>query len=438
MMKIVDIRESGANNTLMWALSNRATLHDNRELMSLIDGEVHYTITIENVNQFELFRLTQAYRDKIRIESSNIIVPSREELNALFPGEWQAPQDQTRFVPYGEIAESVIMAFYNIANQMNVDKDIIDASSASLFFPMMCKRYTVHLPIGFSDIVQSMDPDDVDRIFQISDDHESSYPNTIKQMIESGSQILTILYGALSTWTAIIRYPDKYNDLVGITRYSSLASYKGDNGLYKLGLVGFSKIDPVSGEQVRCLLHKVNPEVLKNSMRHLSKLSSALELEVVVQLPIQFMQSLENLLGRSLIDISFESPITDIVETDIECTTFKTSIHEDVENDSTDTALLKKHNDEIGAYRVRIAEAQDVLLKFMNEMFGLQDATTDTTALVSLMPSLANTKAVLRINVDDLKIISAGLRSAPPILSDMFREIEDISQNVISDINSMK
>ena len=69
-MKITDIKEAGCNNLLMYSLQHGASLADDKPLISLINDEYFYLVNISDLNFYEVFRLTQMYRDKLRVLSS--------------------------------------------------------------------------------------------------------------------------------------------------------------------------------------------------------------------------------------------------------------------------------------------------------------------------------------------------------------------------------
>ena len=85
-MKIINITESGSNNILRWAISNNANILKDEALKHIIDDKIIYKITYDNVNFLELFRLTQLYRDEIRIKSTSILSPEMIKFSNLFSG----------------------------------------------------------------------------------------------------------------------------------------------------------------------------------------------------------------------------------------------------------------------------------------------------------------------------------------------------------------
>jgi len=114
-MKITGIKEAGCNNTLLWALKNKATIFGDEPLCSLINDELFYIVTFSDVNLFELFRLTQIYREKLKIVRENQAeIPSREILAEMFPGsitidnKEEGSEETTKSIPKLEVAEHVL------------------------------------------------------------------------------------------------------------------------------------------------------------------------------------------------------------------------------------------------------------------------------------------------------------------------------------------
>ena len=80
-MKITSITESGSNNTLLWAISNGADIKSDIPLQSIINDELFFLVRLEDVNMFELFRLTQHFRNKLRIINEHMAaIPDDSDL----------------------------------------------------------------------------------------------------------------------------------------------------------------------------------------------------------------------------------------------------------------------------------------------------------------------------------------------------------------------
>ena len=120
-MNLINIKESGTNNILLWAISNGADIKSDIALQSIINDELSYVITLSNVNFFELFRLTQIYRDKIRIIDENQAeMPNINELEKLFNGTYK-PSDESDEIKLCNIVEHCGNMFINLASQMLID-----------------------------------------------------------------------------------------------------------------------------------------------------------------------------------------------------------------------------------------------------------------------------------------------------------------------------
>ena len=104
-MKITDIKEVGCNNLLRWAIKNGADLKRDTALISLINDETSYMVTFDDITFFELFRLTQMYRDNLAIIATKPAeLPSEEDLRYRFPGEYVDPKEEKHHIPYAKAA----------------------------------------------------------------------------------------------------------------------------------------------------------------------------------------------------------------------------------------------------------------------------------------------------------------------------------------------
>ena len=148
-MKILSIKESGSNNILRWAIEQGAEIKSDIQLCGLINNDLFYLVELSEVNFFELFRLTQLYRNKLKVISEEKAeVPNQSELMKYFSGECSLdPNEPEKKSPAYEIAEYCISNFINLALQMNTDDDIISLNGAKLFIPMIARKFTIQLPI---------------------------------------------------------------------------------------------------------------------------------------------------------------------------------------------------------------------------------------------------------------------------------------------------
>lgn len=427
-MKIIDIKESGANNTLMWALSNGANIKEDVPLTSLINDETFYLVTLSDVNFFELFRLTQMYRDKLRIVSEiPATIPSAKDLKDTFPGEYQ--NDGEEAISLSEVAEHVITNFINLTAQMSNDDDIIHPGAIRMFLPMITRKFNVQIPIAFIDLIDSMSVDEAAKLFT----HD--YPGTLREIIDTDLHGVKVnLSLGFVKATRILKYDTRYDKYLQLTKYTPIKSYQDQTKLYKFGLLGFAKKDNISRGEVRCSLFKANPEFVVDNMKRLARLATPLELDFAIQLPIQYMQILENSFSNDVLTIQYESSMSAIIDGGLVYEDFK-MFDEPIDHDSDeDTEKFEARNNAIEAYRVRITEANQVLLNTI-PILAQSKSDVDTTSIFAMMPSIYTAKALIRVNMDN---IQKYVGHSDPLISAMFHEIQDIANTLAEDIRNTK
>lgn len=430
-MQITDIREAGANNLLMWAISNGADIKEDEQLQSLINDETHYLVTLSDVNFFELFRITQMYRDKVRtLVEKKAAVPLRKELVTLFKGSYcPNPDDPDTKAPFYEPVEHVIENFINMALQMGVDNDIIKPSAVRLFLPMISRKFDIQIPVAFVDLVQSSTPEEAARIFT------KEYPATLQEVIDTEvNGFKTQLQLGFIKGTSIIRYHKRYDQYLRLTRHAPLKTCKTDK-LYKFGILSFYKYDEITRSEVRCSLFNPNPEVVGATLKKMSRLNTPLHVDFAVQLPIQYMQILENSFDRDVLNVQYESSMAGIIDGGITYNDFITQEFVD-EDDPESEQKIEEYNNSIDAYRVRIAEANQLLLNLIPVIMAeSEDNDVDVTSVFAMLPSIYSTKAVITLNLEHLK---KYVSHSDAVISEMFSEMLNMANDVTDDINKSK
>ena len=429
-LNIIDIKESGANNTLLWALSNGANIKEDVPLTSLINDETFYLVTLSGVNFFELFRLTQMYRDKLRIVSENVsALPSNKELKDTFPGEYRDGDDA---LDLADVADNVISNFMNLAAQMGTDDDIIQPGAARLFIPMIARKFDIQIPLSFIDLIDMMSTDEASKLFT------TDYPGTLKEIIENkvhGVQI-NLSMGFVKA-TQILKYDERYDKYLKLTKYAPIKSYKYQDRLIKFAMLGFAKKDNITRGEIRSTLFKANPEVIINNMKRISKLSTPLEVDFAVELPIQYMQILENSFGNDMLAIQYESSMSTIIDAglvyeDFITTTYPTT-DEDNLGEEEQNKIIEAGN-AIETYRVRITGANQLLLNTIPTLIQ-SNSDVDVTSVFSMLPSIYMAKAVIRVNMDNIHKYVSHYDSE---ISHMFHEMQISINKLIEDINNTK
>lgn len=420
-MEITNIKESGTNNILRWAISSNADLKNDLQLQSLINDETFYHITISNVNFLELFRFSQTYRNKVRVlDEKQAKVPLRKELLKVFPGEETTDDDEK--LSLAEASEIVIQKFIDLALQMQSDDDIIRPETARLFLPMISRQFDIQIPISFMDLI-SVIPDKLCPIL-----FNSKYPSNINDVIFGDEKdIISMLTFHIFKTTQMIQYNKHYEDLLKVTKYGLLKNTKSER-LYKFRLLGFYKYDNVNRSEIRCTMFKPDKETMNNAMKSMARLQTGLKFEFAVQLPIQYMWMLENHFDPESLKITYDSSITDIISTGLTFDDFITQEFDD------DEEMIIERNNSIDGYRTRITECNQAALNTIGVLANSSN-DIDMASAFALLPSIYNTKAVLTLDIDYADLYVSHY---DPLIVDMFYQMLDMANGIINEIASMK
>lgn len=426
-MYLTNIQEAGANNVLSWAISNGDIIKEDQAIHGLINAETYYLVTLSDVNFFELFRLTQMYRNKVRVlTEKKATIPSRTELIKLFNGSYHPnPDDPDTKAPLYEIVEFVINNFINMALQMGSDSDIIDSSAIRLFLPMISRKFDIQIPVSFVDLIDSISDEESSKLFN------DNYPATLYEIVEAdvhGFKTKLMLASVVST--SIIKYNPRYDKFLKVTKYFPLK--KQDNGkLYNFGLLGFSKFDELARSEVRVSLFNPNLTALELGVKRLNRINSPLHVDFAVELPIQYMQILENSFDRDVLNVNCESSMSSIIDGGI---TYDDFITQNFSQDDPDIdKKIEERSNQITAYRIRIAEANETLLKAIPIIIkgGEDGGDVDTTSVFSMLPAIYKTKAVITLNLEHSKKYTDHYDE---VISEMFKEMLNVATGITNDI----
>lgn len=431
-MNIINIREAGSNTTLTWAISNGADIKNDEALASLINDEMCYLVTLGDVNFFELFRLVQMYREKVRIiDEKAIDVPNREELAKQFNGAW-APdpeKDPETKKPMYEIVENAMNVMMNLVHQMGADNDIISPGVQQMFVPMLCRKFDVQIPVGFFDFVSSMNEDEAKKCFT------ADYPATLQEIVSAEVHgVKNVLYMGFVKGTSILQYSKRYDQYLRAIKYAPIKTDKTHNKqLYRFGLLGFHKYDNLTRGEVRCMLTPSVPdkETFVAQLRRLNQLQTPLKVSFAVEMPINYMMILENAFSREDLDIMYESSMATIIDGGIVCEDFITpNIDPETENPD-EQEKLKQFDNQVTAYKVRIAEANETVLKSIPILINDPEADVDVTGAFAMLPSIYRAKAVFTL---DITKPDKFINFYHPAISGMFQEMFGLAANVQADI----
>lgn len=432
-MRITNIRESGSNATLMWAINNGANVKSDTPLVSVCNDELVYLVTLADVNFLELFRLTQLYREKLRIVDMHpIAMPDRAELSKQFNGNYEVAgtEDQeTQKAPLGQLVELAITPFMNVAKQMGVDNDIISPNAEIMFIPMICRKFDVQIPVAFYSVISAMTDDEANAVYN------AEYPATLQKIIETEVHgVKTAITMDFIKTTQIPQYNTRYNQYLHMLKYAPLKKAKG-KGLCKFSLLGFHKYDNMSRGDVRVNLLPTPPtaEQFGTMLKRLATLTTPLMVDFAVSMPLQYMQVLENVFSREDLIINYEASMTTILDGNLVYEDFNIPQYgEDMSPEQHDN--LERVNNAITAYKVRIGEANQCVLNALPTILD-NEGDVDITGAFAMLPSIYTTKAVLTLDVSKAK---KYMDVSDPVLSEMFRDIFQTANGIMADINKAK
>lgn len=416
-MKITNIKEGGCNNLLMYSIKQKLPLFKNISLQSLINDEMYYIVTIEDVNFFELFRLTQLYREKLRILEEKIAkIPDKNILKDIYPGDFEIENEQR--APLLELVDHSCQMLHNLVLQMNTDEDIIKKESLRMFLPMLSRNFTIQIPVSFYDIASFCKEEEFHKIFN------ENYPTTLTSEIID-VEIHSIKHRLMLnfvTCTDVIKYDEVYDKLLNMIKYNSINKTESDK-LYKISLLGFFKYDNVNRNEVRCNLFGIDKESMLKKMSSIKSLSSPLKLDFMIQLPIEYIQLLENSFSTEDLPLMYESSINNIIMNGLYENNFVYKEFTEEEKDASEEYVNR-----IDLYRNRINDANKSVLAAISI---LMSNDIPSSYAVSILPSIYKANVGIRIDISKkdkyLKIFDDNLK-------DMFKEIFEIIDSVIEDI----
>lgn len=407
-MNISSIRESGSNNLLKWAIKNNADLRNNTPLASLINDELFFLINIDDVNLYEVYRLTQLYRNKLRVLTVNSNkMPPDAQLNEIF-----LPENT-------DLVKETIDHFISLTAQMVSDSDIIEEGFPKLFIPMITSTFNIQIPLSFIDILEVLSEDECNKLFS------ADYPLTLNSITNEDEYVMlkSAIYISVERNTQDIKYNNKYEKLLNVTKYFPL---KIDNKqIYKCGLVGFSKFDNIARSQVKCNLFNADKDDIDSKMKQMSRIKTPLELEFAIQLPIYYMNILEASYYPEDLIITYRSSMANIISNGMVFNNFKFN-EDDPESSET----------EITAYRVRISEANHKLLQTLEKLIKINETNRgifDTTAngIFTLLPPVYLTNAIITIDYENIPQFT---NSSDNVISSLFKNIENIANGINDEI----
>lgn len=390
-MKVNSIKLSGCDSALRWAIENHAELKDNLPMTSIINDETFFLVRIDDINFYQLFRLTQLYRSRLKVcDIDRTKIPDRTVLTDYFPG-------------YETKVEELLELALGLTTQMLADDDIVDLGIPKLFLPMITTSFSVQIPFSFVDAIDVMTETEVSELFT------EDYHHRLEVLPSRGGahSLIRAIMVAVERSTGNIRYNPKYDKLLQLTKYFPLAATKENDQPFKVGLLSLSKFNHLTRSVVQASFFQPKDDEIVRGIESMANLSTPLELSFAVQLPIYNMQILEAMFSQDDLKISYRSSINNIVDNGI-----------DLEH-----LWVDDNGETIDNYSVRITEVQLATLKLISELTA-SDIDFHPSALFALLPPAYRTNAVITFTEDRLITLR---RVSDDVLKSMINKIAELS-----------
>lgn len=418
-MFISDIQESNSSNILKWALSNNAQILTDIALIDIINDEMKYLVTIEDVNFLEVYQLTQIYRNQLMIVVKDPLKIADEDLLKSIFG---LSSKDDKIIPW-KLALQAISKYSNLFFQIEANEDDEHKTPLDLLFmPMINRRFTIQIPLRFIDFIYLLSDAEYKKVFK------AGYPNTLEYIIDAESSInnfkgrfmMQLIKNATPTPfnKKIIKYLD-------ITKFKALHQNSKDEKFYTPVLLNFGAEDPMTKKIIRYSFFKANKEDLQVILKKLNKYKiNEMMYEFAIQLPIEYMQILENTFHNGIVEIKYRTPMNIIANRGY-------NYNQILKIRDLDENLVEP----IDPYALRINEAAMENIHCINLLeLNLNNNLIDTNRadIYSLLPSVYTVQCVIRISSEDIKKI---ITISNPVIKNIFIEIQKQINLLNNDIN---
>jgi hypothetical protein len=393
-IELLDIRESGSNALLKYALSHKVNLLKNQNFKNIINDEFHYFITIGPVSFIELFQLLQVYRENPTVhimENCTIDIPPSTELNA-----------------YGPLRDQVRSSYdkaISLVQQMMNDGDI-PLNVATLYVPIGCRTFNIRIPITFSDVIHSIDQDEYNKVFN------ESYPHPDDFDILRNSKSLRNAIGMMIAQNQPVTYNAKTNMIYDSILYKPLQTFDGD-GIYKIGLSQYGKLDPITTGM--CLYDEnIIGEPISNAMASkLKKFRTPLKASYVVQMPIYMLKELMLTYPSDTMEIKYISGIN----------------HMAAQNIPVDDFMWDGETLGISKYKSRILDVYSELMTLISS--ASNDPMMGNSYRFNMMMGITPATAIITLSEDQVNYYTSRASSQPYMESFMHDLIKDFSKLIL-------
>lgn len=410
-MKLSSITQSNYSSILKWAVKNNANFKKDLGLTDIISDDMKYLLTFDDVNFLELYRLSEIYRDRlIIIKMNSIIVPSDTYFEEHFEGQSETNKE---LVKYSEMAKLGIRKYIDLLKQVDANREnnVFSNPLDVLFVPMVCRRFSVQIPLRFIDLIFAISETEMSSVFNYT------YPDSLENLIDSGGMgFETKLMVKMIKTIGIAPYEPKTTKYLDITKFNPLQKKTEEQNFYDPVLLSFWKINPVTAQEIKFNFFKTNKDELERVLKKLKKIDSPMELEFAIQLPIEYMQIIQKSYSNQLIDISYRSSFEVVASKGFNYEKI-CQLRDYETNEISETP--------VELYSVRLHEAAlQNTLAVSNLAKAAYSETGNVISLIdvfSLLPSVYTTQAVIKINSQNLKKL---MSETNPFVKSIFTKIQ--------------
>ena len=394
-MEIFDIRESGSHALLKFALAHKVNPLKNQNFKNIINEEFHYFVTLGPISFIELFQLLQIYRENptIRImENHTIDVPPPMEIKA-----------------YGELGNQVkdsCTKAISLLQQMMTDHTI-PYEISSLYIPIGCQFFNVRIPITFSDMIHSIEPDEYHTVFN------ETYPHPDDFDVLKKSKSLLHAIGRMIAQHEPITYNEKTNKIYDSILYKPLEKYN-ENTIYKIGLSRYGKLDPITSGMFWYDENMEGEPASNNISAKLKKFRTPLQASYIIQLPIYMLKELMLTYPHDKLDIKYISAVNHMATQNIPL--------EDVEWGNEILPISK--------YKSRILDVYSELMTLIS--LATKDPMMGNTYRFNMMMAITPATAMITLSEDNVSFYTSHAKNQPYIEPIMHDLIKDFSKLILS------
>lgn len=436
-MQIQKVEIQGNDNFLRYAIKNHADLYNDYDLLDFINGDTIVMVTLDDINFYELHRLTHFYRKKIRvIEECPIGDVSLDYFEQIIPGEIQS-KTTGEVIKLAQIAKDACDGFMNIALQMEADEDIIPSWAGRLFIPMIYRRFKVMVPISFFELIKALQGSRIANVFE-----DENYQEKLAHALFT-SEGLEVLNKLLIGFSALI-----YNNLdsnhttqlAKIFLFQGLGSNKS-NKLYHYTPIGFSRYNEFTGLEHRVRFFNGNPEKISEDIKVISNLDTPLRVQFAVELPIHQLQVLERTFTQDELEVDYLSSPSELIQTPIRFDDFIIP-ESTLDSDSRKSQdSIVHHRAAISAYRDRIKLASDNTIAasaiVLNPGAETRSSliTPSGSTVIALPPAIATIRGSVSLkplngtsNISKYTSVNDDLNKS--MLSEMIQTVAEINESL--------